>query len=142
MTTSTLTGQQLLIYGTGQIGQSLAAKASALGMHVIGVNTTGHPADHFHETVAFTATADALATANFIVNALPLTPTTHHLFSTELFQQTKQQPMLINIGRGPAVDTTALMTAWIIINSVWQRWTLLNQSHYRRTTRCGNEMTC
>ncbi|KZU14567.1 phosphoglycerate dehydrogenase [Lactiplantibacillus argentoratensis] len=111
MTTSTLTGQQLLIYGTGQIGQSLAAKASALGMHVIGVNTTGHPADHFHENVAFTATADVLATANFIVNALPLTPTTHHLFSTELFQQTKQQPMLINIGRGPAVDTAALMTA-------------------------------
>ncbi|MDV0431871.1 phosphoglycerate dehydrogenase [Lactiplantibacillus sp. DA1] len=111
ITTSTLTGQQLLIYGTGQIGQSLAAKASALGMHVIGVNTTGHPAEHFHETVSFTATAAALATANFIVNALPLTPTTHHLFSTDLFKQTKQQPMLINIGRGPAVDTDALMMA-------------------------------
>lgn len=111
MTTSTLTGQRLLIYGTGQIGQSLAAKASALGMHVIGVNTTGHPAEHFHETVAFTATEPVLATADFIVNALPLTPTTHHLFNATLFAQTKQAPMLINIGRGPAVDTTDLMAA-------------------------------
>lgn len=109
--TATLTGQQLLVYGTGQIGQSLAAKASALGMHVVGVNTTGHPAAHFHETVALTATVSALAQANFIVNALPLTPTTHHLFSRELFEQTKQQPMLINIGRGPAVDTAALVHA-------------------------------
>ncbi|MFC6200965.1 phosphoglycerate dehydrogenase [Lactiplantibacillus nangangensis] len=111
MTTSTLTGQQLLIYGTGQIGQSLAAKATAFGMQVVGVNTTGHPSPHFRKTVALTATGPVLKTANFIVNALPLTPTTTHLFNHELFEQLQQSPMLINVGRGPAVETADLSRA-------------------------------
>jgi len=109
--TETLTNQQLLIYGTGEIGQATAAKAQAFGMHVIGVNTTGHPAAHFDQTVALNATAEVLKTANFIVNALPLTPTTHHLFDHKCFDQVTQQPMFINIGRGPAVNTADLVAA-------------------------------
>lgn len=109
--TSTLTGKQLLIYGTGEIGQATAAKAQVFGMHVIGVNTTGHAAPHFDQTVALDATTEVLKTANFIVNALPLTPTTHHLFNRQCFDQVEQQPMFINIGRGPAVDTTDLVAA-------------------------------
>ncbi|AVK61037.1 3-phosphoglycerate dehydrogenase [Lactobacillus sp. CBA3605] len=110
-TTRTLTGQQLLIYGTGQIGQALAVKAAVLGLQVVGVNTTGHPAPHFTQTVALTDTAAALATANFIVNALPLTPTTAHFFNAQWFQQLGQHPMFINIGRGPSVVTADLITA-------------------------------
>ncbi|MFC6165464.1 phosphoglycerate dehydrogenase [Lactiplantibacillus dongliensis] len=111
MTTSTLTGQRLLVFGTGQIGQAIAAKAAVFGLHLIGVNTSGHPAPGFDETVALTASESAVARADFIVNALPLTPVTHHFFNAALFAQTRQQPLLINIGRGPAVDTTALMAA-------------------------------
>ena len=111
VTTSTLTGQQLLIYGTGQIGQSLAVKATALGMQVVGVNTTGHPAAHFAATVAMDQTEAALATADFVVNALPLTAATRHLYNAAWFAQLKQQPMFINIGRGPAVNTPDLVAA-------------------------------
>ncbi|MFB9770441.1 NAD(P)-dependent oxidoreductase [Lactiplantibacillus modestisalitolerans] len=111
MTTSTLTGQQLLIYGTGQLGQSLAAKATALGMRVVGVNTTGHPATAFPTTVAINATAAVLKTANFIVNALPLTPTTHHFFNQQWFRQLGARPMVINVGRGPAIVTADLVRA-------------------------------
>lgn len=109
--TATLTGQQLLIYGTGEIGQATAAKAQAFGMQVVGVNTTGHPAPHFDKTVALDATAEVLKTAKFIVNALPLTPTTHHLFDHQCFDQVAQQPTFINIGRGPAVNTADLVAA-------------------------------
>jgi phosphoglycerate dehydrogenase-like enzyme len=111
ITTSTLTGRRLLVFGTGQIGQAIAAKATTFGLYLIGVNTSGHPAPGFDETVALTASGSAVATADFIVNALPLTPATHHFFNAALFAQARQQPLLINIGRGPAVDTTALITA-------------------------------
>ncbi|MFD1421183.1 phosphoglycerate dehydrogenase [Lactiplantibacillus songbeiensis] len=111
ITTSTLTGRQLLVFGTGQIGQAIATKAAAFGLHLIGVNTSGHPAPGFDETVALTASGSAVATADFIVNALPLTPATHHFFNATLFAQARQRPLLINIGRGPAVDTMALITA-------------------------------
>ncbi|BDZ31718.1 phosphoglycerate dehydrogenase [Lactiplantibacillus sp. WILCCON 0030] len=156
--TSTLADQQLLIYGTGQIGQSLAAKAEAFGMHVFGVNTTGHPAPHFEQTVAMSDTAAVLKTANFIVNALPLTPSTDHLFNQALFDQVQQRPMLINIGRGPAVKTSDLIAAldkkqlsWAALdvtepeplapdNPLWQRSDVLitphisgQIAHFRRT---------
>lgn len=109
--TTTLRGKNLLVFGTGQIGQSVAVKAGALGMRTVGVNTTGHAVAAFDETCALNATHAALQRANFIVNALPLTPATHHLFNTTLFDQLRQQPMLINIGRGPAVATPDLITA-------------------------------
>ncbi|RRK09409.1 3-phosphoglycerate dehydrogenase [Lactiplantibacillus garii] len=109
--TTTLTDKQLLIFGTGQIGQSIAKKATALGMRIVGVNTSGHPATNFDDTVALHDTDQALAQADFIVNALPLTPTTHHLFNADLFAKTTRSPMLINIGRGPAVSTPDLVAA-------------------------------
>lgn len=109
--TTTLTDKNLLVFGTGQIGQSIALKAAAFGMHVVGVNTTGHPATGFDATVALTAADQALKQANFIVNALPLTPTTHHLFNATLFAKAEQRPMFVNIGRGPAVNTADLVAA-------------------------------
>lgn len=109
--TTTLRERQLLIFGTGQIGQSIAQKAAAFGMRIVGVNTTGHPATHFDDTVALDAVAANLATADFIVNAMPLTPATHHYFNARRFAQLTKHPMLINIGRGPAVDQHDLVAA-------------------------------
>ncbi|MFC6182372.1 NAD(P)-dependent oxidoreductase [Lactiplantibacillus daowaiensis] len=106
-----LAGQRLVVFGTGQIGQAIAAKAAVFDMTVVGVNTTGHAAPHFTTTVALAAVASVLATADVVVNALPLTPATTHYFNAARFAQMQQHPLLINIGRGPAVVTTDLVTA-------------------------------
>ncbi|CAM3232496.1 NAD(P)-dependent oxidoreductase [Lactiplantibacillus plajomi] len=109
--TTTLTGRQLLVFGTGAIGQSVAKKAAVFQMNVTGVNTTGHPAAGFKTTVALGAHQAAVAQADFIVNALPLTLTTRGLFAESLFNAATKQPILINVGRGPAVVTADLVTA-------------------------------
>ncbi|VDG18811.1 phosphoglycerate dehydrogenase [Lactiplantibacillus mudanjiangensis] len=111
MTTSSLAGQQLVIFGTGQIGQAIARKAAAFGMTIVGVNTTGHAAADFDTTVALADVDTTLKTAQFVVNALPLTPETTHYFNAARFAQMQQQPMFINIGRGPAVVTADLLAA-------------------------------
>jgi len=111
VTTSTLTGQHLVVFGTGQIGQAIAKKATAFGLVITGVNTSGHAAPGFPTTVALAASQAAVAQANFIVNALPLTATTHHFYRASWFAQTQQHPLFVNIGRGPSVVTADLIQA-------------------------------
>ena len=42
---------------------------------------------------------------------IPLTPTTHHLISSDAINRMKRQPILINVSRGGLIDTRALVQA-------------------------------
>lgn len=108
---TTLKAKQLLIYGTGHIGQRIAELANALGMQVSGVNRSGHPVDHFGATYSMATVKSALRQADVIVNVMPLTATTKHFFNADFFAQLQKQPIFVNVGRGPSVDTNALITA-------------------------------
>lgn len=107
-----LRGATITIVGLGGIGRPLAKTASSLGMRVIGVRD--HPEracegaekiygfDHLHE---------ALAQADFVVLALPVTPKTHHLMNAERLAKLKPGAYLINVGRGVLIDEAALIDA-------------------------------
>jgi D-2-hydroxyacid dehydrogenase (NADP+) len=106
-----LPNKKWLIFGTGHIGQEIAKEAQVLGGHVTGVNHSGHPAPHFDATVADTAYSDVIQDADIIVNILPLTTETKSMFDAEFFNQLKDLYLFVNVGRGPSVDTTALIEA-------------------------------
>lgn len=106
-----LGNRHLLIFGTGQIGQRIATLAHAFGTTVTGINHTGHAAPGFDQTVAMSNHTTALAQADVIINALPLTPATTDYFNQTFFQQLTTQPVFINIGRGPSVNEPDLQTA-------------------------------
>lgn len=106
-----LSNRKLLIFGTGAIGQRIATLASAFGATVTGINHSGHPATGFQQTFALAESQAALAQADVIINALPLTPATTHYFDQTFFQQLTTQPVFINIGRGPSVNEAALQQA-------------------------------
>lgn len=108
---TTLTGKKLLIYGTGHIGQRIAALAQALGMETVGVNRSGHAAAHFTATYSMATAQAAVQQADVIVNVMPLTATTNQFFNVDFFAQLQTQPIFINVGRGASVDTTALLRA-------------------------------
>ena len=107
----TLTNRTVVILGTGHIGQGIAEKLKAFGVTTIGVSRHGRPAAHFDRVVTDKSGTVEAAKADFVVNIMPLTAETRHFFNPAFFDQMENQPVFINVGRGPSVDTKALIDA-------------------------------
>ncbi len=107
-----LAGSTLLILGAGNIGAALARKAVGLDLkvEVLGRN----PRDSFVDGTTYRTIRhlDAvLPTADHVAICTPLTPETNGLFDAPRFSQMKPGSIIYNVGRGPIVDTTALIAA-------------------------------
>jgi phosphoglycerate dehydrogenase-like enzyme len=101
----------VVIVGTGGIGRSLARMLVPLEARVIGVNRSGRPLEGAESTVPTEELAGVLPEADFAVVAAALTPETRRLFDAELIGRLRQQAWLVNVARGPLVDTDALVEA-------------------------------
>src|SRR5699024_10044072 len=99
---------RILIVGTGKIGQQLAKDLNSFDVHPIGINTNGRDIDHFKECHSLVELASQTKQADVIVNILPLTEDTHHLYDQDFFDLMKPSASFINVGRGPSIDTNAL----------------------------------
>lgn len=104
-----LSGQKMLIVGTGQIGQQLAHFAQGLGLQTYGVNTTGHATPNFIECYSHEKLSRIVNEMDIIINILPLTDNTYHLYDSNLFNTMKKGTIFVNVGRGPSVKTDDLM---------------------------------
>jgi D-3-phosphoglycerate dehydrogenase / 2-oxoglutarate reductase len=106
-----LTGKTLGIIGLGNIGRSLAQKASVLGMTVLGIDpflTEGEIAKRGARPVSMD---ELYAHADFISLHVPLTTETHHLINATAFQQMKPGIRLVSTARGGVIDEAALLAA-------------------------------
>jgi phosphoglycerate dehydrogenase-like enzyme len=105
-------GSSVVVIGLGSIGVEAASMAAALKMYVIGVRE--HPERGpcgAHEVLGYDELDSALARADFVVLAAPLTERTRHLIDARRLQLFKPSTFLINVSRGPLVDETALAKA-------------------------------
>jgi len=103
-------GASLVVVGLGSIGAEVASMAVALKMHVIGVRE--HPErGGAQEVVGFDSLDTAIARADFVVLAAPLTERTRHLMDARRLQMFKPSAFLINVSRGGLVDEAALVKA-------------------------------
>jgi len=110
--TERLADRRLLVVGAGSIGRTVAKLARAVGLNVSGVARSARREDSDFDVVhGQDGLADALPEADFVVVAAPLTDETHHLFDASAFAAMSPRARLINIGRGPIVETDALVTA-------------------------------
>lgn len=108
---SYLNERKILIVGTGHIGRKLAALLQALGVEPWGINTSGHPAVGFTKTYSLDQLPEISGQADFVINILPLTKETSHLYDSRFFEAMNPAGTFINVGRGASVDTQALITA-------------------------------
>jgi D-3-phosphoglycerate dehydrogenase len=103
-----LGGRTLGIVGFGNIGQALNRLAQAFGMRVI--SATRRP-----QTLPAGVTAlplDALlAQADVVVLCCPLTDETRGLLNAPRIATMKPDAVVINVSRGPVIDTPALTAA-------------------------------
>lgn len=104
-----LQDSRLLILGAGQIGRSLATRAEAFGMQVtlVGRESRESPVRVF----SIDRIDDLLPLADHVAICMPLTHQTRNFFDAERIARLKAGAFLYNIGRGPIVDTNALVTA-------------------------------
>jgi phosphoglycerate dehydrogenase-like enzyme len=108
-----LSGRTLGIIGVGTIGESIAARAKAFGMHVIGVRRhpkRGRPAG-FDEVLGPGDMDRLLAIVDIVVVAAPLTDETNLLLDTDAIAKMKSDAIVVNIARGQLLDEDALASA-------------------------------
>jgi len=108
-----LKGSTVTVVGVGAIGKVILERVQAFDVKTIGVRYSpekGGPAD---EIVGFDEAPfhAALAETDHLVIASPLTETTRGLIDAEAFETLPPNAYLVNVGRGPIVDTDALVAA-------------------------------
>jgi phosphoglycerate dehydrogenase-like enzyme len=106
-----LGGKALGIVGLGEIGRYVARFGHGLGMTVIAHTRTPDPDRIADVPVGFVGRDDLLAQADFVVLCLPLTEQTHHMIDRSALASMKDDAHLINVARGPVVDTDDLSEA-------------------------------
>lgn len=111
MDSTELTGKTVVIVGTGEIGSETARIAKAFDMRTVGVRRSGEPVPGFDEMFETAQLKEAVSTGDYVINTLPLTDDTHHLFDASIFSSFKEGSCYINIGRGGTTDTEALVDA-------------------------------
>ncbi len=110
--TERIEGTQVLVVGAGSIGRQIARLLGAVGMRVDGVARSARDSDpDFDRVHPADALLERLQDADYVVIAAPLTDETRGLFDAAAFRAMKPSARFINIGRGPIVQTEALVQA-------------------------------
>lgn len=102
-------GSTTLVIGYGDIGSAFARRMKQLGSTTIGIKR--HPAEKPDELDELYLTADldqVLPRADVVALSLPETAETRHLINRARLAAMKSSAILLNVGRGSAIDTEAL----------------------------------
>ncbi len=108
----TVHGTKLGIIGFGEIGQAVARRAQAFNMEVLYHGPRRKiDAEEQLEATYFEKLTDMLAQADIVSINCPLTNNTRHIINAETIAAMKSDAVLINTGRGPLVNESALFEA-------------------------------
>lgn len=101
-----------LVVGLGDIGGEFAKRMKALGSKTIGVRRAGTEKPEYVDELYLTQDLDKLLPqADVVALCLPNTPQTTGIMNAERIALMKKGSVLLNVGRGTAVDQTALIAA-------------------------------
>jgi len=108
--TGTLRGKTIGLLGVGSIGTELAHTAKFFGMTVLGFTRSSESCpnvdEYFHTDLpAFVSELD------YFVSVLPNTTKTRHIIDRQVLNTLPKHAIFINVGRGSAVDESALVKA-------------------------------
>lgn len=104
-------GSTLGIIGMGRIGTQVARRAKGFAMSVLYHNRRRRPDIEEDLGVTFVPCDELLASADYVVLTVPLTSETRHLIGKAELAKMKPTSILVNVARGPVVDTDALTAA-------------------------------
>jgi phosphoglycerate dehydrogenase-like enzyme len=102
--TETLIGKRIVVLGAGDLAVNLAARLTPFETEVTLVGQRARPG-----VLALSEVEGLLPTADAVVAMLPGTEATHHLLDAEFLGRLRDGAVVVNAGRGSAVDTDALL---------------------------------
>ena len=92
------------IIGFGSIGSTIAKMLSGFSVEIVPFTQSGRD-----NTTAITDLDKHLPTLDVVILILPLTAESKHLFNAKRLSLMKDGALLVNVARGPIVDTDALV---------------------------------
>jgi phosphoglycerate dehydrogenase-like enzyme len=105
-------GSTVLVLGLGDIGTEYSRRMKALGARVIGVRRSPRPKpDCVDEAHLFDKLDELLPRADVVALALPGTGETRGIIGKDRLATMKEGAVIVNAGRGSAIDTDALCNA-------------------------------
>lgn len=105
-------GSNVLVIGMGDIGGEFARRCKAFGAQVTGIRRSAGACPDYCDRVGVQADADRyLPEADIVFLCMPETPETMGFMSRKRIFSMKKGAILLNAGRGTAVDTDALTDA-------------------------------
>lgn len=109
-----LQGKTLGIIGVGDTGKAVARRAKAFDMHLLGCDIQEISTDFIREYGIEMVSLNALLSqSDFVSTNCDLNKTSFHLMDYNAFSCMKNTAYFINVGRGPVVDESALISALI-----------------------------
>ncbi|MFM7150295.1 MAG: 2-hydroxyacid dehydrogenase [Gemmataceae bacterium] len=99
------------IIGMGRIGLQVARRARGFDMKILYHNRQPRPEAEQQTGARWVSKNDLLQQSNFVVLTVPLTESTRHLIGWNELCLMKPTAILVNVARGPVIDTEALTEA-------------------------------
>lgn len=105
----TIEGSTTLVVGLGDIGGTFASKMKALGSYTIGIRRSDLvKPDYMDELYLMDKLDELLPRADIVALSLPGYTETFNIMSKDRLMKMKKGSILLNVGRGTAIDTEAL----------------------------------
>jgi phosphoglycerate dehydrogenase-like enzyme len=102
---TSLSDSRIGIVGYGSIGKQVAKNLSGFDVEVIGFSKSGRDgAKKIEELDSY------LPSLDIVILILPLNPESKGLFNKDRLAKMKDGSLLVNVARGPIIDTDALIT--------------------------------
>jgi phosphoglycerate dehydrogenase-like enzyme len=112
--TKELKESTVAIVGLGAVGTAIAERLEPFDVETVGIRHSpdkGGPTDRVVGYEDEPGVQAALADSAYVVLACPLTDTTRGFLDGEAFTTLPSDAVVVNVARGPVVDTDALVTA-------------------------------
>lgn len=103
-----LADRTVLLLGYGGVGRAISARLSAFEVDIIRVARSARREDG-HDVHACSELPALLPRADIVVVSLPLTAETTRLVDADFLARMSDRSLLVNVGRGPLVDTEAVL---------------------------------
>lgn len=107
----TLRGRTIGLLGVGSIGADVARTAKFFGMTVRGYTHSREESADVDEYFHGDSLLEFAGGLDYLVNILPSTKATHGIINADLLNALPNHALFINVGRGSAVDESALVEA-------------------------------
>lgn len=102
-------GSTVLVVGLGDIGQAFARKMKGLGCYIIGCRRSrGIKPEYVDELYTAGELEKLLPRADVVALSMPGNEETYHTLDRERIGLLRENAIVLNVGRGSAVDTEAL----------------------------------